>query len=136
MRCFIDSNIFLYAIDDAEREKQLKAQKLLLDLRMRGECFVFTQVVQEFVNIATKKLGFQKSDVLNLSQIFSRFCIHDNSFENILDAQRISIKTQFSFWDSLIISAAKSTKCSILYSEDLNDGQIVDSVKIVNPFCQ
>lgn len=51
--------------------------------------------------------------------------------ENAID---ISIQTQFSFWDSLIISAAENADCNILYSEDLNDGQIVNGVMIRNPF--
>ena len=51
--------------------------------------------------------------------------------ENGID---ISINTQFSLWDSLMISAASFAKCTVLYSEDMNDGQVVNGVKILNPF--
>ncbi len=50
---------------------------------------------------------------------------------NTIDTQ---ILHQFSFWDSLILSAAKSANCSVLLTEDLNDGQVVDGVRIISPF--
>lgn len=68
-----------------------------------------------------------------LQSLSECFEVHKNSVLDILRAVDISIKTQFSFWDSLIISAAISSGCGTLYSEDLNDGQDVDGVLIKNP---
>ena len=62
------------------------------------------------------------------------FPVHCNNVQDILAAIKISISTQFSFYDSLILSAAKAENCAIVYSKDLNDGQEVDGIKIVNPF--
>ena len=60
--------------------------------------------------------------------------MHTNTVKDILEAITISIKNQLSSYDSLIIAAAKAEGCETVYSEDLNDGQEVDGVKIVNPF--
>ena len=62
------------------------------------------------------------------------FPVHCNTPKDILSAIGISIKTNFTFYDSLIIAAAKAEGCDTVYSEDLNDEQEVDGVKIVNPF--
>ena len=62
------------------------------------------------------------------------FTVEQVSVPLILKAINISIKNQFSFWDSLILAAAIQTGCIICYSEDLTNGQIVDGVKILNPF--
>ena len=54
----------------------------------------------------------------------------------ILGAIDISIKDDLSFWDSLILSAANDTECIVVYSEDLNNGQIIGGTKILNPFSE
>ena len=68
-----------------------------------------------------------------LERLSECFIVHKNSVLDILHAIEISIKTQFSFWDSLIISAALAEGCSYLYSEDLNSGQSVEGLIIKNP---
>ncbi len=47
---------------------------------------------------------------------------------------RISKNTQFSYWDSLIVAMAIDTDCTVLYSEDLNPGQQIEGIRIINPF--
>ena len=95
---------------------------------------VSTQVLQEFYNVVSGKLKCPKDTAKQLVEdISNNFIVHKNSVFDILHAIDISIKTQFSFWDSLIISAAISENCTPLYSEDLNDGQIVEGVLIHNP---
>jgi predicted nucleic acid-binding protein len=95
---------------------------------------ISTQVLQEFYNIATKKLGLSKENAkILLERLSECFIVHKNSVLDILHAIEISIKTQFSFWDSLIISAALAEGCSYLYSEDLNSGQSVEGLIIKNP---
>ena len=76
-----------------------------------------------------------KRNAMNAVEYYSAaFPVHCNNVQDILAAIKISISTQFSFYDSLILSAAKAENCAIVYSEDLNDGQEVDGIKIVNPF--
>lgn len=132
-KIFIDSNILIYSIDDNDFVKQDVANSIISKLSENGG-FISTQVLQEFYNVATKKLGITKENTkLLLERLSDCFIVHKNSVTDILRAIEISIKTQFSFWDSLILSAAIAEGCSILYSEDLNDGQIVEGVLINNP---
>ncbi len=132
-RIFIDSNILVYSIDDNEPKKQSVANRIIWQLAEDGGT-ISTQVLQEFYNIATKKLGLSKEQVKELiERLADCFTVHKNSVADILRAVEISIRTQFSFWDSLIISAAIAEGCMVLYSEDLSHGQVVDGVRIENP---
>ncbi|MBR6060483.1 MAG: PIN domain-containing protein [Spirochaetales bacterium] len=130
---FIDTNILIYAIDDNDISKQKISNDIIRRLSENGGV-ISTQVLQEFFNIATKKLQLSNDYVRQLLQrLVDCFKVHRNSESDIFRAIDISSKTQFSFWDSLIISAAIAEKCNILYSEDLNNGQLVESLKIINP---
>lgn len=131
-KIFIDSNIFIYTIDD-EKLKQKIADSIIEHLSENGG-IISTQVLQEFYNIATKKLNVPKEQVqILIERLSDCFVVHRNSVHDILRAIEISIKTQFSFWDSLIISAAIAEGCSVVYTEDLNDGQLIDGLLIKNP---
>lgn len=132
-KIFIDANVLVYSIDDSEGFKNLAAKSIVNELS-NSKGVISTQVLQEFYNIITKKMKCPKEKAKELLQSLSEcFEVHKNSVLDILRAVDISIKTQFSFWDSLIISAAISSGCRTLYSEDLNDGQNVDGVLIKNP---
>ena len=132
-KIFLDSNVLIYSIDDGEVVKQQIANNLITSLSEKGGV-ISTQVLQEFYNIATKKLGISKQDAkVLLERLSDCFIVHKNTVSDILRAIEISIKTQFSFWDSLILSAAIAEGCTTLYSEDLNDGQIVEEIVIKNP---
>ncbi len=89
---------------------------------------------QDFYNVVSGKLKCPKDIAKQLVEnVASDFTVHKNSVQDILRAIEISIRTQFSFWDSLIISAALAENCTTLYSEDLNDGQTVEGMLIYNP---
>ena len=132
-RIFIDSNLLIYSIDDGEPVKRVTSKRILGTLAKNGGV-ISTQVLQEFYNVVSSKLKCPKDIAKQLVEnVASDFTVHKNSVQDILRAIEISIKTQFSFWDSLIISAAVAENCTILYSEDLNDGQTVDGMLIQNP---
>lgn len=134
-KCFFDSNILVYMQDSNDSRKQEKSRCVFFDCISKGTAFISTQSLQEFYNVTTKKkrLDRQKAkEIVHwLSISVSVVQITPASIEQAID---ISIETQFSFWDSLIVSAAVSAGCSVLYSEDLNDGQTVRGVTIRNPF--
>jgi predicted nucleic acid-binding protein len=132
---FLDSNVLVYFFDERDIRKQNIAMELINSLTKTRTGQISTQALQEYFNVITKKLKCDKmqvrKDVENYARIFP---VHSNRLKDILSAIDISIRTQFSFYDSLIIAAAKATSCNIVYSEDLNDGQMVDGIKIINPF--
>ena len=132
--CFVDTNVLVYAVDVIDMKKHEAAQKLIADLLQQNRMVLSTQVLQEFYNIATKKLLLPKDKVLNIIESLKNVRTVSMTRKLIVDAIHINIERQFSIWDFLVISAAADANCSVIYSEDLNDGQIVNGVKIVNPF--
>lgn len=134
-KCFFDSNILVYMQDASEPLKQKKARALFAEALDRGQAVISTQCLQEFYNVVANKLKQDKKLVKQIIHNFSEnIPVIQVSPAMIEDAIDVSMQTQFSFWDSLILSAASFAKCDILYSEDLNDGQIVKGVMIKNPF--
>lgn len=136
MRSFFDTNILVYLFDEDYPEKKAQAQVLLEKETENGRILVSTQVLQEFYVTVTRKLGVPLSPE-KAEEIVSQFMVFplvEISSSHILKAIRKSINLQFSFWDALIIEAAISGGASILYTEDLQHGQIIDNLKILNPF--
>lgn len=134
-RCFFDSNLLVYMEDASEPQKQNQARALFSACVASNSVFISTQCLQEFYNVTANKL---KQDKLTIKKIIHNYSEHipviqvtPSLIEHAID---ISLKTQFTFWDSLILSAASYAKCNILYSEDLNDGQTVEGITIKNPF--
>lgn len=134
-KAFLDSNIFLYCVDESDLQKQNLARNLVSSLIKTRTGIISTQTLQEFFNVSVKKLKRSKEAAQkDVEDFVTAFPVHANTVKDVLDAIKISIKTQFTIYDSLVLAAAKAEKCEIVYSEDLNDGQVVDGVRIVNPF--
>jgi len=131
LRVFIDSNIIVYLVDNRSKEKTKKAQDFL-----SPDFFISTQVVSENVNVCLKKLQLNKETTFDFARrIVNRFRILQITEATLLKSFEISIKYQLSSWDSIIIATAILNNCSIIYSEDMQDGLIVEnSVTIINPF--
>jgi len=131
-RAFIDTNVFIYYQRADDHIKQSVAKNLLEN----NNCVISIQVISEISNIFTKKYPALKEETkLFLQEIFV-FCEVITLTKNIIfRALKIHHRYKFSFFDSQIIAAALEANCGILYSEDMQDGQIIeDSLKIVNPF--
>lgn len=134
-KVFFDSNILVYYADENDARKQKIATALIKDAIDSGNGVISTQCLQEFYNVVTKKLLCDKEKAKKMVKMFSEnISVAKISVPLILSAVDISIKSQFSFWDSLILSAASDTGCATVYSEDLNDQQIIAGAKIQNPF--
>ena len=129
---FLDSNIMVYSYSNSEIQKQDIARKLIAD----SNSFISTQVLQELCNIVTRKFKFSYEQAITaLKECCQNNNLHINTEDTILQACQIAAKYGFSFYDSVIVSAALETNCTILYSEDLHDGQAIDGKLIVrNPF--
>lgn len=90
---------------------------------------------REFYHAATKKLIASKKDAgLFVEQFSDIIPVHSSTVNDVLATIDISEASQLSFWDSLILASAKACGCTTVYSEDLNDGQTINGVKVVNPF--
>lgn len=133
-KIFIDTNILIYSADIANPEKQKLSRKILKNIQDKHVGVISTQVIQEFYVVATKKLNINPLNAKDIIHNFENFEIVIISPQIIKDAIDCSILNQISFWDSLIIMAAESSKCEKVYTEDLNNKQIINGIIIENPF--
>ena len=135
-RYFVDTIILVYANDRSEKRKHQIAKNIILD-GIKNECAVISaQVLSEFYVTITQKVKETVTHEVALQEIrLLRFIeITTIDFGLIIKAIDIVQKNKLSYWDSLILAAAITSGVGILYSEDLNHGQVIDGVKIVNPF--
>jgi len=133
-KVFLDTNVLVYLFSINEEVKRRKCKELI---RYYSSDYILvwsTQVVQEFYHVMTIKLGQQPQEAKSLLNYFNEFELVTNNFEIIQQAIDIQVINQLSFWDSLIISAANTSKCEILLSEDLNHNQVINGIKVQSPF--
>lgn len=134
---FLDTNIFAYCFDSQAREKQLKARTLITQALTNHAGVISFQVVQEFLNIATRKFRTPLSipDCKRfLNQVLAPLWEIYSSEALYILALDISAAIQYSFYDSLIIAASVQARCKILYTEDLCHQRTVHGVTLLNPF--
>jgi predicted nucleic acid-binding protein len=135
-REFIDTNILVYAHDTAAGEKRNVSRRLIHDLWMNGLGCVSIQVLQEFYSNITRKVRrplaheTARRRILNLSQ----WLVHSPTSLDVLEAIDLHSDSHISFWDAMIVVSAKRLNCGVLWSEDLNDGQVIEGVTVRNPF--
>lgn len=134
-KCFIDTNILVYAHDRAAGPKHQRAQRLIEHLWDSGQGVLSTQVLQELsVNLRRKaSRPLPMEEVRQLLHDYSTWEIVTNTFDSILQALEIEVRYRISFWDALIVQAAESSGASTLYSEDLAAGQHYGAIRVVNP---
>ncbi len=135
---FVDTNLLVYAYDSSAGKKWKTSSEILSLLWVHRTGVLSTQVIQEFFVSLTQKV---KNPILpeRAKEIISdllRWPLVVNGAENILRAVDLQMKYHFSFWDSLILQAAITSKSEFLFSEDFQDGQVIESVAIVNPFLE
>ncbi len=131
-KIFLDTNILVYCYTETEPIKKSVA----LSIAQNSDAWISTQVLQELSNILRKKFNKTWIEIdLTAEEICQNFEIFLNTPEIILDAIRIADRYGYSFYDSLILSSAISIECKIVYSEDMQHGQVTDDVlEIKNPF--
>ncbi|MEX1115746.1 MAG: PIN domain-containing protein [Akkermansiaceae bacterium] len=134
MNAFVDTNILVYAADEtmqAERKRMI-ARELLRAPRLR----ISVQVLNEFVASARhpRKLALSQTAEQDWLAAWLRMTVTPLSLNLFVEALRIHLRYHFSHWDSLIVSAALASNSSILYSEDLQHGQVIEGMEIINPF--
>lgn len=129
-KAFFDTNILLYLLSD-ESGKADHAEKIMLT---GGTISV--QVLNEFASVAARKLGLSVAEIREILQTIRAFCDTQPVTEEIHDhGLVIAERFGFSIYDSMILSAALNSDCTLLYSEDFQHGQRIDDrLRISNPF--
>jgi predicted nucleic acid-binding protein len=134
---FIDTNIFVYCFDDRQPDKKVHSLALIADAFQTGNGMISWQVIQEFLIVSTRKfkVPLKPEDAkIYLKKVLHPLCHVFPDLDLYSRAVDIFEKTGYSFYDSLIITAAERGGCEILYSEDLHAGHQVNGVVVVNPF--
>ena len=136
MRSFFDTNILVYMFDHDAPVKKAQAQELLQKETEAGRALLSTQVLQEFYVTVTRKLKLplQAEVAEEVVHNLAVLPLVEISGSHILGAISRSRRWQVSFWDALILEAAINGGATVLYSEDLQHGQVIEEVRIENPF--
>lgn len=134
MASFIDSNILVYAEASDEPAKQSAALALLRRLKLSYSGVISTQVLQEFANVALRKMGLDANHVRKQLSAHQQFEVVQVTPAIIHGALDLHQTRSLSFYDAMIVQAACVAGCAVLYSEDLIEGEVINGVKIVNPF--
>ncbi len=130
---FVDTNILVYAHDRDAGAKHICARELVKQAWM-SEKFpaLSVQVLQElFVTLCRR--GVDVAEAREIARDYSSWRVVDNTVPLCLQAMGEMERWQLSFWDGLILAAARSMQAKILWSEDLNTGQDFDGIRVVNP---
>jgi predicted nucleic acid-binding protein len=136
-RFFLDTNIFVYTFDHNAPAKAKKAAQLIRRAVDNGEGIISYQVVQEFFSVAFRRfaqaMSFAEAEQYFITVLRPLLAVH-SSPAIYLAAMRIAEKNHIGWYDSLIVAAAVEGQCERLYTEDLQDGRKIESVRIENPF--
>ena len=134
---FLDTNVFIYHLDSTDPAKHATAELIVRDALAEGNGCISYQVVQECLNVALRKaeialpLEAARSYLDTVLAPLMQVPASETLYHRALDIQA---RWRFGFYDSLIVASALSAGCSTLLSEDLEHGQLIDGLTVVNPF--
>lgn len=134
-RVFIDTNVWVYAVDAAEPAKRERARAVIAP---GNDAHITTssQVLSEFYTVVTRKLASPMPEELAAQMVdrLSQLPVVPVDADLVLRAVAGSRAWSISLWDALIIRAAEVAGCAVVLSEDLTDGATYGSVRVANPF--
>jgi len=133
-RFTLDTNVLVYSVDARDPRKQALALEIIAASVMH-DCPLALQVIGEFYAATTAKLGLRPADARERSlQLLASF----DSFAHSANAVRAALgeagKTRFSFWDAVLLASAAEAGCSVILSEEMQDGARFGSIAICDPF--
>jgi len=132
-RIALDSNVLLYNHDSnaGHAHKKATAARLLNEYPA-----VSSQAISEYFNVMLKKHKANKNDLIRATVLWLEKChVQPVTLSTVRTANRLIDRYDFQLFDGLIVASAIEAKCDILYSEDMQNGQLIDdTLKIVNPF--
>lgn len=128
---FIDTNVLAYAYDGDSPAKREIARRVLNDL---GGAVISTQVLLELYAVLTRKLGLPQETAYQAVDALMDLEVVPTDERLVSDGLCLSVDSNISHWDALIVVAASRAGCDTLLTEDLSHGQVIEGVRIVNPF--
>ena len=135
----VDTNVFVYALDDDEPIKQAKANELLVRLaQYPSDTILLWQVATEFLSVLRRWEDAGRvatADVVeNFRDVRSMFTLRLPRIRTFRISEGLRLRFSLSHWDSMLLAACKEAGVDVLYSEDMDSGTDYDGLRIVNPF--
>jgi len=131
---FLDSNVLVYAVDARDAGKQKIAKSIVMSARNSTDYVISAQVLNEFSNVAMRKLGKTRAEVMGFAELFKAIRSVPVKSEWTMRALEMMGLYDLQFYDALLLVAAKELGCDRFLTEDLSDGQTYSGVLAVNPF--
>ena len=130
----LDTNVLYYAGDALSPDKR-RVARAVLNRAIAVDCILTTQVLGEFLSVVGRRDPAALTDACALAQGWSRLLpIIGTTPEHLLQAAMLSARYKLQFWDSLIITVARSAGAAVMLTEDMQDGATIDGVTLLNPF--
>lgn len=134
VRSFFDTNVLVYSDDKSAPAKQRRALQLVAEHRLAKTGVVSLQILQEYFVTVTRKLQVDAAIARRKVELLGEFDLVSPGLADILAAIDLHRLHAISFWDALVVRSAKEAGCAILFSEDMQHGQDIEGITIVNPF--
>jgi predicted nucleic acid-binding protein len=135
MPSFFDTNILIYAVDADETEKYRMAGELVEAHLVEGDGMISVQVLREFYSAIRKlRRPLSEQQAREMVEYFSTFKTLPDDARTVLGAVRRTGEMSISFWDALIVEAALKAGADRLLTEDLQHGQVIEGMRVENPF--
>ena len=132
---FVDTNVLLYAHDLAASEKRARAREWILALSEVDRLIISPQVMNEFCSVVQRKMPDVSPADLDLAlAAMERWCGAETSAATARLGFALQIRYRLGFYDAVLVASAVRASCSHLLTEDLSDGQVIERVRIINPF--
>lgn len=133
---FVDTNVLVYAHDESAGAKRHIAVDLVVRLGRERAGLVSTQVLLELFATLTRKIRHPVpfETAAEIVADFASWRCHEPTVRDVLEASKLAARNQISIWDAMIVHAAAALGASVLWSEDLGDGQIYEGVPVRSPF--
>jgi predicted nucleic acid-binding protein len=134
--CFVDTNVLVYARDASEATKQPLAREWLDTLWLRGCGRTGFQVLSEYYVTVTQKLDPGLEPAEAWEDVEDLFAWDPVRIDAALMKHGKTVATRYalSWWDALVVAAARASGSGYLLTEDLHDGQVLDGIRVMNPF--
>jgi predicted nucleic acid-binding protein len=131
---FFDTNVLVYADDASAPKKRDRATALFAEHLRQQTAVVSLQVLKEYFAAATRKLRLAPDAAQQKVAIIARARVVRFDPSDVISAIELHRLTRISFWNALIVHAARLAKARVLYSEDFQTDAVLGGIRIVNPF--
>ncbi len=132
----LDTNVLVYAVDRTDGHKNALARSIIVHAS-KTDIVLTQQVLGEYLNVVRKSDRDLQPALRETAERFERlFIMVPTPKSLLLPSFDRSVRYQLQYWDALIVSVCLENKVTHLLSEDLQDGQIIDGLTVLNPFAE